>query len=230
MGTLGMMVLRSGRTRLNLYFAAICTSVIAWLIFTAIGYMVREDAHLARYWFQADWAGVSFISINVYAFSATLLQLRRPRSIAIGYLLALWFAISTIFFNPQMAGVKKYDWGFFPLRNIVWNIPFFLYFFGYMGQAFNDYIAAYIKTTNPLQKNRIKYMFLALLTAYTGSIDYLPTYGFDVYPFGFLGISSFVAISAYAIILHRLMDVNLAVRYTFIQGLFVTTVAAPMLF
>lgn len=230
MGALGMMVLRSGKTRLNLYFAAICVSVITWLVFTGIGYMVRNDAGLARFWFQADWAGVSFISINVYAFSATLLQLHRPRSIALGYILASWFAISTMTFNPQMAGVKQFEWGFYPLRNIAWNIPFFLYFFGYMGQAFNDYIAAYLKTTNPLQRNRIKYMFLALLIAYTGSIDYLPTYGFNVYPIGFLGISVFVAISAYAIIRHRLMDVTLAFRYTFIQALFVTTLATPMLF
>lgn len=230
MGALGLMVLRSGRTRLNLYFIAICVSVIIWLVFTGIGYMVRNDANLAQFWFQADWAGVSFISISVYAFSATLLQLRRPRSIVVGFILASWFAISTLVFNPQMAGVKKFDWGFYPLRDIAWNIPFFLYFFGYMGQAFIDYIAAYLRTNNPLQRNRIKYMFLALLIAYTGSVDYLPTYGFNVYPFGFIGISVFVAISAYAIIRHRLMDVNLAFRYTFIQVLFVSTIAIPMLF
>ncbi len=208
----------ASRSRLNCYFCAICLSVAMWLVCTGLGYLVKENVHLAAFWFALDWVGVSFISVNVYAFSSVLLGLKRERRIVLGYSLAVIFSILTVTVNPLLAGVKHYPWGFFPLWNVKWSVVFLAFFFSYMGQAFTDYILCYVKTNNAIEKNKIKYMFLAFLIAYIGSVDYLPTFGLNVYPFGFLTITCFVAISGYTISRHRLMDITIIIRKTLIYS------------
>jgi signal transduction histidine kinase len=226
---LGIMALRSNRSRTTWYFGAICMSVVIWLCATAMGYSVRSDQEIAKSWFRLDWVGVSFISVCVYAFSASLLNLSRKRSIQLGFVLAALFSIATLTINPFMVGVNHYSWGFYPAREFSRDILFYLFFFGYMGQAFIDYYFAYKKAVSPIKKNQLRYMFFAFVIAYTGVVDYLPTYGINFYPFGFVGITGFVITSGYAIVKHRLMDINLAFRYATVHFVYVFGLSTPFI-
>jgi len=78
--------------------------------------------------------------------------------------------------------------------------------------TFKELFVAYRRSIFPSKKNQIKYIFLSFLLAYTGSIDYLATFGFEIYPSGYISVL-FLVIYFYAIVTHRLMDFSLAWRY-----------------
>ena len=200
-------------------FGWLCASTDTWLFFTAIGYLVRDDAALAAFWFRLDWVGVSFMSVCVYAFTCALLGLRRDRLLRIGYGIAAFFAILTLIANPLMNGVEKHSWGFFPRHDRFWSPVFLVFFFTYMALSMREYYLTYKTSQNPVQRNQIKYMAVAFAIAYLGSVDFMATFDVPVYPFGFLCIAAFVAISTYTIISHRLMDITIVARQTLVYSI-----------
>ena len=59
------------------------------------------------------------------------------------------------------------------------------------------------------QRERLKYFFLATIVSFAlGSLNFLPLFGFHVYPFGSIAISIGLFIAAYSVVQHRLMDVS----------------------
>ena len=51
-------------------------------------------------------------------------------------------------------------------------------------------------------------MFWATLFGYLGAVDFIPNYGIEVYPFGYIPVSIFVLTVVYAIVKYRLMDIK----------------------
>ncbi|MFH1645079.1 MAG: GAF domain-containing sensor histidine kinase, partial [Candidatus Omnitrophota bacterium] len=100
--------------------------------------------------------------------------------------------------------------GFFPVWNIL-AFPALFLFFSYMFASFINLIKEYKKELSPLEKTKIKYILIAFLGAYTGSVDYLPTFGIEIYPFGYLSIALFLTIVGYTIVKYQLMDIRVVV-------------------
>jgi signal transduction histidine kinase len=75
------------------------------------------------------------------------------------------------------------------------------------------YWHAYKTTTSPIEKNRIKYVFLAYGIYCLGVLDWLPAWGIGLYPFSALFAITFDAIMAYTIVSQKLFDIKtLALR------------------
>ena len=51
-------------------------------------------------------------------------------------------------------------------------------------------------------------------------VDFIPNYGIDIYPAGFLFVLIFGVVSAYAIVRHQLLDIKLIIRKTLVYSLF----------
>jgi len=196
----------------NRAFFLICLSVTCWLIATGLGYLSIEPS-LAKFWFKLDNFGVMFISVTVFHFVCSFLQVNRKTAIKLGYLVASLFGLTAIFTDMFVIDVRKYYWGYFPRWNL-WSIIFLLFFFTYMATSLNLLWKEYQEVQQPVRKNQIKYLFFAFLLAYTGSVDYLPAFGFPIYPFGFISIFLFLLVVATTIIKYRLMDINLAITRT----------------
>lgn len=193
----------------NISFSLVCLSVSIWLIATALG-TLSINKEIAKFWFKIDNFGVMFISVNVYFFISSFLKLRRLKSIILGYSIAFVLAILTLFTNLLVVDSKEYFWGFFPIWDVLAYPALFL-FFGYMLASFINLIVEYNKESSSLEKNKIKYLLIAFLGAYTGSVDYLPTFGIEIYPFGYVSVALFLTIVGYTIIKYQLMDVRVAI-------------------
>jgi len=193
-------------------FFLICLSVSIWLLATGMGYLC-ESEKTAMLWFKFDNFGVAFISISVYFFTRSFINLKGKKFIAIGYIIALVFGILIIKTNYLVTGVRKYFWGYFPSWGRL-GYPFLTFFFGYMLASFFTLFFQLQKTKSPIKRNQIKYVMLAYLIGYTGSIDYLATYGIEVYPFGYISLFLFLSIIGYTIVTYRLMDITFVIRDT----------------
>jgi len=207
---LGLLVYRSNRrSSAHRHFLALCGSIALWLSATSVG-LCAPTPEQALTWFRIDNVGVMFISVAFYAFSAEFLQLHRPRSIRIGYGLAAVLALTVLFHPGFVSGVHRYWWGYFPQWGPA-SAPFFLVFLSYMAAAFTDYIRAYKATTTPIRRQQIKFVLMAFIIAYLGSVDFLPAFGIEIYPFGHIPIFLLTVVVTVAILRYHLLDAALFV-------------------
>src|SRR5687768_1290891 len=208
--TLGFLVYRSNRqSAAHRHFLMLCASIALWLDATSIA-LCSTDAETALRWFKLDNVGVMYISVAFYGFSAEFLQLERRRSIWIGYGLATLMAGAVLLRQDFVEGVNRFWWGYFPQ----WgpgSAPFFLIFFSYMAAAFTDYIRTYRIVTTPIKRRQIKFLLPAFVIAYTGSIDFFPAFGYELYPFGYIPIFLLTVAITVAILRYRLLDAALVV-------------------
>jgi len=63
---------------------------------------------------------------------------------------------------------------------------------------------------------QINYIFIAYAVALLGAIDYIPKYGIEFFPFGFLFEILFIIIVSYAIITRRILNINVVFARTII--------------
>jgi signal transduction histidine kinase len=208
--TLGFLVYRSNRrSAAHRHFLMLCTSIALWLSATSIA-LCATDAETALNWFKLDNVGVMYISVAFYGFSAEFLELQRRRSIRIGYGLATLMAGAVLFRQDFVQGVNRFWWGYFPQWGPA-SVPFFLIFFSYMAVAFTDYFKTYRAVTTPIKRQQIKFVLTAFVIAYLGSVDFLPAFGYELYPFGYIPIFLLTAVITVAILRYRLLDAALVV-------------------
>ncbi|MBL7197929.1 MAG: hypothetical protein ISS47_07490 [Candidatus Omnitrophica bacterium] len=201
-------------SNINKSFLLICVSVSIWLIATAFGYISKVPG-VAKIWFKIDNFSVLFISISVYSFVVSLLDLNRSLIVRSGYLISFILGVFVVATDFLIIGVKKYFWGYFPLWGYL-SIPFLIFFFGFMLISFIELLSHYLITRSPIKKNQIKYIFIAFLGAYIGLVDFLPTFGIEIYPFGYVTIAFFLSVVAYSIVKHQLMEIEVIIKKTLV--------------
>jgi signal transduction histidine kinase len=202
---MGVLVHRSNRqSAAHRHFLILCASIALWLNATGIG-LLATMPDWALTWFKLDNVGVMYISVAFYAFSSEFLHLQRSRSIWLGYGLATVLAIAVLLRQDFITGVRHYWWGYFPQWGPA-SVLFFLLFFTYMAIAFNDYIRAYRTVTTPIKRQQIKFVLIAFVIAYLGSVDFLPALGYEIYPFGYVSIFLLTVVVATAVLRYQLLD------------------------
>ena len=208
--TLGFLVYRSNRqSAAHRHFLMLCASIALWLDATSIA-LCSTDAQTALRWFKLDNVGVMYISVAFYGFSAEFLQLQRRRSIWIGYGLATLMAGAVLVRQDFVEGVNRFWWGYFPQWGPA-SVPFFIIFFSYMAVAFTDYFHTYRTVTTPIKRQQIKFVLIAFVIAYLGSVDFFPAFGYELYPFGYIPIFLLTVVITVAILRYRLLDAALVV-------------------
>lgn len=210
---LGYLVFRSNRqSAAHRHFLMLCGSIALWLNATGLG-LCAETADLALAWFRVDNVGVMFISVAFYAFSSEFLCLERRRSIWLGYASASVMALAVLLHEHFIIGVRQYWWGYFPQWGSA-SLPFFVLFFSYMAVAFNDYYRSYRSIKTPIKRQQVKFVLAAFIIAYTASIDFVPAFGFEIYPFGYIPIFLLTVVITVAILQYRLLDAAVVVSHS----------------
>ncbi len=166
----------------------------------------------ALFWSRIAYCGVVFITASTYHFIVSFLNLQKKRFVYLFYSLSLLFALIAITNKQFIVGVKMFFWGYYPqvgftihnLFLVLWIIPFIL--------SLQYLYTRYKEEKSPFNKKRIKYFLVTFPIAYLGVIDYIPSYGIEMYPFGLIPVTFFVISTTYAIVRYRLLDIEIMIK------------------
>ena len=193
----GLLVRRPSRVSAALsamtFFASLWLFAFTWMYSTS-------DARTALAWAHIAYLGVPLIAPAIYQFTVLMLRISRERRVvtAMAWILGVVFSAIGVTTSLLVTGVTRYWWGFYPRYDIAVSIPFLAFFFGYLIASLVEFLRAYPKSTGN-ERRRIRLLILAFGVAYIGCVDYLPKYGIEAYPFGYLPLLSFVFVVAHTI-------------------------------
>jgi len=206
---LGILVLARERAShiSRLFFATAC-SIAAWLFAFSLMY-ATTDARIALFWGKAAFLGIAFIPTAVYHFVVGLERKERRLHTALRAMWALsaGFALLIVTTNQIVDGMEHYPWGFYP--RYAWaSGPYLLFFFFGLGSALYHSIHTWKTAESDSERRRMAWISLALIVGYTACFDYLPSFGVNVLPIGFLAIAGFVVVMAHTVWRYELAEVT----------------------
>jgi signal transduction histidine kinase len=70
------------------------------------------------------------------------------------------------------------------------------------------------KTSTGIKSLKSRYVFGATIVGVFAAVDFVPNYGLGLYPFGFIFMLAFSALTFYSVIKYRLMDVSIVITRT----------------
>ena len=202
------------REILSFSFIVKCSLIFIWLICFGVSLFLTSAKDIV-FWQKLGHSAVIFFPPAFYHFVVEFLRKKSQRKTAIllyiisfAFLLFLWHS------RYMVSGLYKYEWGFYLKAEILRNV-FLVYFISVFAKIFLLLISEYKrerrKNGYSLFSNQIRYVLLGYSIGIFGSLDFLPNYGVDIYPFGFIFMAAFPCVFAYAIFKYRLMELSVAV-------------------
>ncbi len=191
---LGASVIRRRVSRLTLAFGALTAFASIWFMAFSFMYSARDAAH-ALWWSRMAYLAVPMMAPAIYHFTVEMLHLyeRRKAAVWLGWALAAFFGAIGTTSDLLVTRVKLFWWGYYPQYRPVVAIPFLIFFFGYLIVSLAEFLRAY-PASRGVERKRIRLLLIALGVAYLGCVDFLPKFGINVYPFGYVPIFGFVLI------------------------------------
>lgn len=217
---------RKPQTELTEVFSFLTMMLVSWNLIFFVLYSVT-DKELAL-------ALARFLRVGSFLVPPAILHLtlalrpQRPR--LWNRVLALDYSIGTVFIAANacdlyIADIKRFAWGYHSVPTAVYN---WYGFYALVNFVCALLVLAYTYRTSaePRMRLQLKFWFLgALLALPLGLTNLFPVYGIPVYPLGNLGNAAWAAIVAYAIVRHRLMDIDLVIT----KGIAYTAVSLAVL-
>ncbi|MFH1233881.1 MAG: ATP-binding protein [Patescibacteria group bacterium] len=212
---LGLLVFfKNKHNKVNQTFALFCLSVAVWS-YPYIFWSISKTKEEVLLWFQLLHIGASFASITYLHFVASWLDLTKKKLMKIiiitGYLLAIFFASSV--FSPYFISdiIPKFFMKFWAVPGVLYHY-YLIFFFCYAIYSSYLLIINYNKGTG-VKKVQTRYIFIGMILSFVGgSTNYPLWYNINFPPYGNILASSYVVLSAYAIVVHHLMDIKLIMR------------------
>ncbi|MFA5116434.1 MAG: SpoIIE family protein phosphatase [Candidatus Omnitrophota bacterium] len=214
----------------RIFFFLACTSTL-WQIMYGIAFNISDER--TAYWLlKVGYIGVTFIAATIchYAFIVCKVEKKLRTYIKITYILGGVFALLIIATPLVIVSVTKYFWGYYPKAGLLHPL-FLVYFIGQVNVVFTVYILVLIFKKKELSALQLTQMILLLIgyTIYTGACaDFLPNYGFQIYPFGYLCAFTFISIIAFTIIRYKLMEIDTVIHRTILWLLTLVIVILPI--
>jgi signal transduction histidine kinase len=211
---IGAAVLTHGfRERLARAFTFLSLCLMSWNLGIFALYHF-EDPVTAEWWSRVFRTGIVFAPAAAFH-TAILLSKQRKRlwsaAVSCGYGLSAVLAV----LNAQgklVSGLSHHYWGWYIVGTPLYN-ALTLHVVAFTALSVERTAWAYRHPHSPRARAQAKFWFLAFALA-TGFMltNVAVVYGANVYPLGNLGNVIYAGIMAYAIVRHRLMDVDYIVR------------------
>jgi len=222
-------LIKDSRNIFNRIFFLLGTTSAVWLCCYALAFNSSSES-TADVLLRIGYCGIIFIAVAFFHYTVAFLDLKKMKTIVgASYLLSLVWIMLFLKTSLLIKGVKRYSWGYYPLAGVLHPL-FLIFFIGLVSFALTLLFYFFFlksKELTSLKRIQIKYLFLAFFVFNFASVDFLPNYGINIYPFGYLPALLFALIIAYVILRYRLIDIRITVTragifiavYTFVLGL-----------
>ncbi|MBF8250348.1 MAG: Histidine kinase protein, partial [Candidatus Levybacteria bacterium] len=210
---LGSIVLiRNPKNKINYSFSLFAFAVALWSI-SYFFWQIAVSYNSALFWTRVLMAFAIFIPAFYTHFVLALLGIIKKKKT----FLLLTYGIFSAFFvinvtSPYFVSNVKPVLGFhfWPTPGLFFH-PFLVLWLAYVIYATYLLYVAQNKETGT-KKIQTKYILLGMIIGFIGgSTNYILWYGIPVVPFGNILVSIYVALTAYAIVKHRLFDIRFIV-------------------
>jgi signal transduction histidine kinase len=209
----GAVLWRRRRDRMAGVFAAMTVTIAAW-DFGIFALYFFEDPAQAEWWSRLARVGMCYAPVAGFH-TALLITGYRGRLwdlvLGVGYLAATILAVANLR-GELVGGVQPHVWGWYP-RILPAYAGVTALVGVYLLLTMAIMWARYLHPESARQRAQAKLFFLGALVQVPFTFtNLLPLYGIEIYPLGQLGNVFFTGALAYAIVRHRLMDVDYVVR------------------
>jgi len=208
--------LKNTKSPVNIIFCLFCYSMVWWLAGYVLMYLSHDDLH-ALAWARFGFIGIIFIPIFAYHFITVFLNIKLKRAI----LLCLYgLTLPSLIFSQSnliYKSITTHFWGYYPVAGKYYFafLTMFATLFSY--GVWLLFKGLQNKTIPSLKKQQIRYVLLAFGIGTIGVVDYLIKYPiFNIYPFGYICALLFISLIAYAIVRHRLLDIEIFIKKTLV--------------
>lgn len=201
--------------RLNQTLALFALSLTSWNLDIAALYFFTDE-ELASYWSWIFRYGMLFIPPTVYHLALALTQrwtLTNRLFLIAGY----WTTFVLCWANSQGALVdhlKHFVWGYYPVGRPLYNLYTFAVLL-YFSATLYQFVRGLIYSDSARQRQQFKIVLLGFAVWLpAGLTNLLPVYGISFFPLGNLGNVFLCGAMTYAIIKHRLLDLEIIITKT----------------
>lgn len=192
-GLLSLQILVSQRlSRISACFSLIGLSLTTWQFCFAWMYSTH-DANLALFWAKLGYLTIPFIPAAFYIFSLCMapgVTQKRARVLTvIG--ISTCFMLLAQYSDHFIRDIHRYSWGFYPIYGPIGRL-FILYFVLLVTASLIHFSTTARTAQKGSPERRLTIALMAtFFVAYTGGIDFLAKYGFNVPPLGFIPVLIF---------------------------------------
>jgi len=185
-------------------------SGVLWMAGQGLCYWT-SDYELAWFFYRTiAFFGVSFIAVLGYGFSISwekVFYLRHRRVLFAGLLFFAFIYIANLFTPFVCPGMHQYYYGYYPSygkMSALFLIPWFLYYL----MTCHNFYALGKKTPVPRQKTQYFSILSTAIIIYIGAVDFLPTFGVEIYAFGYIAIMFVLILMSYNVLHYRPLDLK----------------------
>ena len=218
--TAGIIVLKENfRAHLNRSMFYWCFCISAWTISYAIVFC-SSDKNIANIMSRAACTAVVFL---FFTGADCLLGFLNPKKfekcIFSGYLIGMIFSILIFSTDLLLSGTHHYFFGFYGkagpyyLPTILFLQLFFIY------AAFSLFSAIKNKQLQGHKLIQGKYILLGFCIALLGCIDFIPKFGIEIYPFGYIFMIFWALIMSYTILKHQLLNFQIVIKKSLVYSI-----------
>ncbi|NQU16629.1 MAG: hypothetical protein HQ564_01075 [Candidatus Saganbacteria bacterium] len=204
---LAFFILAKGRKASNVLFCLYSLCVAGWSGAKFISWITILPQ--ALYWTRISIAIAVFIPVVYFHFS---LLFTGRRNITVWRIYSLAAGLSLLSFsNAMVSGLKEFD-GIKTIIPGILYIAFLLFFSALIAAGFKNFLLGQ-KSGNPRLKNQLKYLLVASFIGFGGGmLVFASNLNLNLEPIGYGFIPLYSLIAAYAIVKHRLLDINVVIR------------------
>ncbi|MFA4890597.1 MAG: PAS domain-containing protein [Candidatus Paceibacterota bacterium] len=218
---LGLTVwLRNKKILQNFLFFLFAVSASLWLLIYSVIYNIA-DPKTALFLFKIGYSFALALIVLATHFLFLFLGLEKKFKgfIIFSYIFASLFILLNLSTPLIIKGVFKYFWGYYPNVSTLFNSIYLVFFVGcvLILQIFSwrqffllrKRISSILDTgTTKMGLNKIKLIIIGISIFILAAVDFTAGYGVEIYPFGYLPVSIFVGLLAYAIFHKKSLDTN----------------------
>jgi two-component system NtrC family sensor kinase len=225
----GLVYLRDRRNPIHQTFAFMSLTLVIWnLDIFSLDY--ASTAAEALFWSRVFRVGMVVMPATILHFAMVFADVKAKSMrllLAFSYTVACVLVVANCF-DLLVSHVQRYPWGYYPralpsysvhtvsfLTNAVLALAVFAY--------------AYRCSPSPRRRHQARFWLTGLaIAAPLGTTNLLAVYGVPIYPLGSLGSVAYSGIIAYAIVRHRLLDIDIVVSKGLGYALGAAVLIAPV--